>query len=108
MFFFEDMKEAPAKVLVGSPLERAVLCALTCRDSLRLPNGSSILLSFEQLEAGRLFEKVSATGSELQLAKSASKSHTPYAVLRWTGSSTEGHPLADIWFCAALQMASAA
>ena len=98
--FLRDMKEAPAKVLVGSPLERAVLCALTCRDSLRLPNGSSIMLSFEQLEAGRLFKKVSATGSELQLAR-ALQSLTLHTLYYDGLDGTEGHPLADIWFCAA-------
>ena len=98
--FLEDMAKAPAKVLVGSPLERAVLCALTCRDSLRLPNGSSIPLSFEQLEAGRLFEKVSATGSELQLA-GALQSLTRHTLYYDGLDETEGHPLADIWFCAA-------
>ncbi|CAE7886430.1 Xab2, partial [Symbiodinium necroappetens] len=91
---------APAQVLVGSPLERAVLCALTCRDSLRLPNGRSIMLSFEQLEAGRLFEKVSATGSELQLAR-ALDSLTPDTLYYDGLNGTERHPLADIWFCAA-------
>ena len=98
--FLEDMRKAPAKVLVGSPLERAVLCALTCRDSLRLPNGSSIMLSFEQLEAGRLFKKVSATGSELQLAR-ALQSLTLHTLYYDGLDGTEGHPLADIWFCAA-------
>eukprot|EP00439_Symbiodinium_sp_Y106_P065094 s1056_g10.t1 len=98
--FLEDMRKAPAKVLVGSPLERAVLCALTCRDSLRLPNGSSIMLSFEQLEAGRLFKKVSATGSELQLAR-ALQSLTRHTLYYDGLEGKEGHPLADIWFCAA-------
>ena len=98
--FLQDVKNAPTKVLVGSPLERAVLCALTCRDSLRLPNGSSIMLSFEQLEAGRLFEKKSATGSELQLAH-ALDSLTPDTLYYDGLNGTERHPLADIWFCAA-------
>ncbi|CAJ1453184.1 unnamed protein product [Effrenium voratum] len=97
--FLEDMRKAPTQVLVGSPLERAVLCALTCREYLPLPGLPDIPVSFEQLEPGRLFEKVSATGSEVQLARALESLNSN--TLYYDGhDGTEGHPLADIWFCA--------
>ncbi|CAJ1385826.1 unnamed protein product [Effrenium voratum] len=99
-WFLRDMRKASTQLLGGSPLERAVLCALTCRDYLPLPDCTTIRLCFEQLEPGRLFEKVSATGSELQLA--CALESMKCNMLYYDGlDGTEAHPLADIWFCAA-------
>mmetsp|Transcript_10197 Transcript_10197/g.18304 ORF Transcript_10197/g.18304 Transcript_10197/m.18304 type:complete len:205 (+) Transcript_10197:3-617(+) len=96
------MRSAPKDVVSETPLERALLCALTCMKSLDfgLDDEPEIALSINRIAEGRLFEKADQQGSKLRVLRGRLASLREGTLYYESKAETSWgpHPLADIWF----------
>ena len=96
--FFSSMTENGNRILEGTILERALLCALTCANALDFQDLAEIPFSVERLQEGHLFSLVHPEQSDLKIVNGGLDGLQANVLFYPQGGLLEKHPIADIWF----------